>query len=406
MIAAMSVRTNLAPGRPLAAILSALLVASGACGSCDSVPPGAVTDCAQGALVPGRVQTDILFVVDDSGSMIREQTALGSAFRGFIDAMAAAPVGNDFHIGITTTSVDWPQCTASAGGVCTDWSLRTTYPAGPPYDGAPYPAGALVADAGRPRILEAGSATLVDDFVANVLVGTVGASKEQGLRALRLALGDRVADGTNAGFLRPGARLAVILVTDEDDCSEEGPPQIIYPLGRDACHSAAEQALLEPVQTYVDFLDGPVGGEKRQVLLAVVAGIDPATGQPAQPPCNPAGYPGYRYRVFADDFGTAAQVADVCQPDFTATFQAIAALLDPGQTMPLSGTPPDWRLLQVRLTHGDGTSQDCTVGLPGDPAAQATYGAPQGGRAATLTFQGACSLRPGDAVSIRLLCAG
>jgi hypothetical protein len=384
----------------------AALVALAGCGGCDDVPSGAVTDCTQGALVPGRVKTDILFVVDDSGSMAREQTELGTAFQGFIDALAAAPVGNDFRIGITNTSVDWPICrTYGAGGVCTAFDLQTSYPGGAPYNGAPYPAGALVAASGRPRILDAGSPTLVDDFVQNVRVGTGGSAKEQALRAMRLALSDRIADGSNAGFLRPGARLAVVIVGDEDDCSEDGPPQVIYAPGQDGCHSAAEQALLTPVQDYVDFLGGPVAGEVRPPLVAAVVGQEQTPPAPGIA-CNPGGYPGYRFFAFAGAFGASAQVADVCAPDFTGLFAAIATLLDPGQTMPLSGTPPDWRLLQVHVDRADRTSADCTVGLPGDPSAEVIYGAPLGAQPATLTFQGACVLKPGDAVQIHLLCAG
>ncbi|HEY7726287.1 MAG TPA: hypothetical protein VH880_13200 [Anaeromyxobacteraceae bacterium] len=386
------------------AALAALAALAG-CGGCDDVPPGAVTDCTQGALVPGRVQTDILFVVDDSGSMSREQTELGTAFQGFIDALAAAPVGNDFRIGVTSTSVDWPVCRTYAGAECTAYDLRTTYPAGAPYDGAPYPAGALVAAAGRPRILDAGSPTLVDDFVQNVRVGTGGAAKEQALRAMRLAFTDRIADGSNAGFLRPGARLAVIIVGDEDDCSEEGPPQVIYAPGQDACHSAAEQALLTPVQDYVDLLRGPVAGEVRPALVAAVVGQERSPPGPGIE-CNSGGYPGYRFFTFAGAFGAAGQVADVCAPDFAAVFAAIASLLDPGQTLPLGGTPPDWRLLQVSVVRADQTTAGCAVGLAGDPGAEAVYVPPQGGQPATLTFQGACLLAPGDVVQIRLLCAG
>ena len=41
------------------------------------------------------------------------------------------------------------------------------------------------------------------------------------LYAAELALVDRVADGTNAGFRRDDALLAIVILTDEDDCSRE-----------------------------------------------------------------------------------------------------------------------------------------------------------------------------------------
>jgi hypothetical protein len=375
------------------------------CGGCDSVPPEALTHCEEAVLIPAKVQTDILFVVDDSGSMAAEQTRLGTAFSDFITQLSAAPVQNDYQIGVTTTSVDWPICDAmlDASGSCPGgFTLRTTYG-----NGDPYAAGALAAAAGHPAILAAGSPTLVPDFIANVQVGISGSSKEQGLRAMRLALSDRIADGKNAGLLRPGARLAVIIVTDEDDCSDPAsPPRVIWDPARDRCHSDADEALLAPVQDFVSFLSGPVGGQVRPVTVAVVGGVDPTTKEPVLPACNPNGYQAKRYKQLVDAFGTSAFIDDVCQPDFTPTLASIAALLDPGQTMPLTGAPPDWRLLQVGLTRAGGARVACQVGLPGSPGAEVVYQAPQAGLPPSLTFQGTCRLQPGDAVDVRIICAG
>jgi len=337
--------------------------------------------------------------------MAAEQSRLATAFADFIAQLSASPVQNDFQIGVTTTAVDLPICDAyDGGGACTTWHLQTAYTSPPAKAGTPYAAGSLVAAAGHPAILRAGSPTLVADFVANVQVGTTGPSKEQALRAMQQAL-----DGRNPGFLRPGARLAVILVGDEDDCSDSATaPGVIYPTFQDACHSAADQARLPPVQTYVDLLRGPLGGEVRSVHLGILAGLDSATGQPVQPSCNRDGYPGYRFRLLADAFGADAVVADVCQPDFSTTLAAIATALDPGQTVPLAGAPADWRLLQVGLTRADGSQASCRVGAPGTPAAdaQAIYQAPQGGGPPRITFQGTCLLRPGDSIQIRVVCAG
>lgn len=395
------------PGRGAASLALAALLALAGCGGCDTVPKDALTSCQQASIVPATVETDILFVVDDSGSMAAEQARLATAFTGFINLLSTTAIQNDFQIGVTTTSVDWPICDTmlDASGDCPgSFTLWTTYGTG----GPPYAAGALVAASGHPAILRSGSPTLVADFTANVAVGTSGSSKEQGLRAMRLALERRVQDGANAGFLRPGARLAVILVSDEDDCSDLAtPPALIWDPARDRCHSDADQALLSPVQGFVDFLGGPIGGQARQVTVAVMAAVDPVTKEPVQPACNPIGYQAKRYKQFVDAFGTAGLIDDVCQADFTLAFDRIAQRLDPGQTMPLSGAPPDWRLLQVEVVRA-GAVVPCRVGLPGADAqtAEAIYEAPQAGRPASLTFQGACHLEPGDAVRIQVICAG
>jgi hypothetical protein len=389
--------------RTLAALAGLALLGGTGCGGCDQLPAQALTSCDMGTIVPAKVQTDILFVVDDSGSMAAEQARLGTAFNTFITQLSSSPVVNDFQVAVTTTSVDWPICDVYDGtGACTAWHMQTATSAG-----TPYAAGALVAAPGHPAILQAGSATLVADFLANVAVGTSGSSKEQGLRAMRLALSDRVASGVNAGFLRPGARLAVVIVSDEDDCSDSGTaPAIIYPPRQDACHSAAQQALQPAVQEFVDFLRGPLAGQGRDLMVGIIAGVDPVTKLPEIPACNPAGYMATRYKAFADAFGSRAYVDDVCRPDFTPTLQAIAALLDPGQTLPLSGAPSDWRLLQVGLTRAGGSTVACPVGDAAAPGVEAVYQPPQAGRPASLTFSGACALQPGDAVQIRVVCAG
>lgn len=372
-----------------------------AAAGCGSPPAGAVTSCQVTTVLPAPVETDILFVVDDSGSMAAEQQNLATSFDAFITRLAASPVKNEFQIGVTTTSVDWPFTAQNAAG----YTVQTTY------DGVkPYPKGALVAAAGHPRLLLASSPTLVQDFKANVNVGTNGAGKEQGLRAALLAVTDRIGDGANAGFLRPGARLAVIVVSDEDDCSDPAtPPAIIYvPNGPDRCHSDAEQALLPPVASYVTALRGPLAGQARDVLVAVIAAVDPLTKQPAPPACNPNGYQAKRYRAFVDAFGQQGLIDDVCQADFSATLRAIAGLIDPGQTIELAETPADPKLLTVSVAHAAGGTTSCPL-LPAGSGASATgvvYVAPQPGHAAKLVFQGGCTLAQGDQVHVQVLCAG
>ncbi|MFL5270750.1 MAG: hypothetical protein ACJ79E_01600, partial [Anaeromyxobacteraceae bacterium] len=359
------------------------------------------------------------------GSMEVEQQKLGltTSFNAFITRLATSPARSDFQIGVTTTSVDWPIFDAGTSGPITVFGRN-------PNDAAatPYPAGALVAvDPTTPgkilydaatqrftgtRILDASSPTLVADFNANAKVGTDGAGKEQGFRAAKLALTDRIADGTNAGFLRPGARLAIVIVTDEDDCSDPAtPPAVVY--GRvgggiqERCHSDADQALLPKVSDYLDFLGTPLAGEVRPVVVAVIAGVD-AQKRPVTPSCNNAGYKAVRYKAFVDGLGAQALIDDVCLPDFSPTLESIAGLI--AQNVTLSQAPADVRLLQVAVVRRDGTTTPCTVATSGGDAAAAdvVYSAPQAGRAPALQFQaqGRCVLQQGDEVRLQILCAG
>ncbi len=91
------------PRSRVPALLAAALALAGA--ACDDVPGDALENCSASQVVPGAVATDILFVIDDSGSMSEEQATLQAGLSAFITALDASPIANDFQIGVTTTSV-------------------------------------------------------------------------------------------------------------------------------------------------------------------------------------------------------------------------------------------------------------------------------------------------------------
>jgi hypothetical protein len=409
--------------------------------ACDTVPPDAVQDCQVGAVLPEAVQTDILFVIDDSLSMDAEQANLRDNLGAFIDALVASPVANDFRIGVTTTAVEGFGATATTG---------QSHPVNgsDPASGVPYPDGALVAIAqdgagngligdfvydlaaypasrgwGGARILDRGDgspttlAALARDFKANVLVGTFGSGKEQPFRAARLALSERLLDA-NAGFLRPGARLAVFFVTDEDDCSDSVDPRVS---SNTLCHDVtvkdAVPPFLDPVDDLAAFLLGPIDGELRDVVVGAIAGFDPTTLAPScgEPQCDginttcgTAFDKGDRFSALAQTMGgTRMKLGSICDSSFATTLQAFAETLTPA-SLPLSGAPADWRMLVVTLTRAGGAQVGCTVaqeGTAGAGAADAVYSPPRFGRSAQLTFQNACQLALGDRIGVQLVCA-
>ncbi len=379
----------------------AALVAIG----CGQVPPNAVTACQHLAIAEDR--TDILFVVDDSGSMFDKQQNLAQNFGAFIDRLAASPARNLFQIGVTTTSVN----RYDLGKFSTTFAPTGACPS-PPASGQPYPRGALVSVSGPdvaeerlqsitapPRILEAGSSSLTADFTSNVAVGVCGSGREQGLEAARLALSDPTLSGANAGFVRPGARLVLVIVSDDDDCSDpentgtsEEPPDCTQ----------------YPVQGYLDFFAQPIGGETKDLFVGAIVAVDPTTLAPSA--CTEADgaqaeHPAYRYKAFVDAFGSRGLVDSVCNADFEKTLVAIASRIS--QEVPLAGAPADPRLLAVGVVHADGTRQACTVLEQGQPGtADVVYVPPTGNRPPTLVFGGACGLQAGDQLDVRLLCVG
>ncbi|WP_242360012.1 hypothetical protein [Anaeromyxobacter sp. SG17] len=401
---------------------SLLAVGALALAACEQVPSQAVTRCESTQVVPAAVKTDILFVIDDSISMDEEQTNLRDNLNAFITALVAAPVANEFQIGITSTSVEDYGATATSG---------QAYTSGPA-TGKPFPDGALIAiQQSSPgvavpgdilwksgtgfegtRILTASSPSLVDDFKANVRVGTYGTFKEQPFRAARLALSDRIADGTNAGFLRSGARLAVVFVSDEDDCSDTAAPFAVDDVD---CHNPGFKASsLDSIGDVVTFLRDPIDGERREVVVASIVGVDPASGEPscatcANDVCGTALDGGLRFTELASALGSVrTRTGSICDASFKSILEDIAGLLV-AQSVPLQGTPADWRMLAVGVDRAGLETIPCTVALDGTAEAAtagAVYTPPLSGRPATVTFQNACRLQQGDRVQLQLICAG
>jgi hypothetical protein len=408
--------------RTTTAMLYAALAVLPGC-ACDTIPASAVQDCKAAQVLPDKVQTDILFVIDDSGSMSDNQANLAANLGAFIDTLAASPVQNEFRIGVTNTSVQGYLATQLryAGG--------TPYPLGSVvaiaqtaggagisgnliYDLAAYP---QTSGWGGDRILDAGMPTLQQDFKANALVGTQGSGREQPFRAARLALTSRLADA-NAGFLRPGARLAIFFVTDEDDCSGDPNPAVA---GDTQCHTLSiknDPALMDTVSGFAGFLLGPIGGELRDVAVGAIAGFDPVTLQPscgsatcADKSCATAAEQADRFDQLLTALGDARmRVGSICDASFRNTLLRFAEQLTPS-ALPLQGTPADWRMLAVKLTKAAGGVVACTVALdatPQAPAADAIYTPPGFGRPAQLTFQNACQLGLGDRIDVSIVCAG
>lgn len=151
---------------------------------------------------------DILFVIDNSRSMLAEQDSLAVNFVRIAETLENIEGGPpNVHIGVVSTDL------GAGGHVCgagDDGRLQST----PRVPGCDAPTDRYISNIGGVTNY-AGS--LSDAFSCIARLGRDGCGFEQPLEAMRRAL-----DGSNpenAGFLRDGAILAVIFITDEDDCS-------------------------------------------------------------------------------------------------------------------------------------------------------------------------------------------
>ncbi len=197
---------------------------------------------------------DIVFVVDNSGSMSEEQTNLGTNFPMFATVLsnyhttAGDPV--DFRIGLTTTgrTIDY---TVNLGG--TSLPQHEDGDNGAFRDGCSSPG----------RYLESTDPAMASTLACRAAVGTNGPGIEMPMLMGKYALSERAGD-TNTGFVRSDALLAMVMITDEDDQSTTQNHFVV-----DATTGNAPTDWNPSDQ--VAFLDG-LKGDRSRWSAAVIAG--------------------------------------------------------------------------------------------------------------------------------------
>jgi hypothetical protein len=204
----------------------ALAFALGAAGCTLDPSAVAVADTYFQGPIP---EVDVVFVVDDSNSMGALQSALAAGAPAFFADLVAANV--DYRIGVVTTDLEDPDRR-----------------------------GRLVAP-----VIEAGVGNGAAAFAAAVQPGIEGSQLERGLGAAWAAVTPPLATHENEGLRRENARLAVVIVSDEDDCSDDGALSSSDP---SACATFAGE--LVPVQEYAARLRSQVSSPEMVAVHALV----------------------------------------------------------------------------------------------------------------------------------------
>ena len=169
-----------------------------------------------------RRAVDILFVVDNSGSMGGEQGTLARSFRSFVDVLEAQEVGANYRIGVTTSAGDGALqsvgCRSRLPDFVFEWQFGVIDER---QRGCLDNCGIDGLVLAEPWVEKSSGTTnlppgvdLADALQCVGPPGINGPGFEAPLEAMRAALLD-----TGSGFLRDDALLAVIFVTDEADCS-------------------------------------------------------------------------------------------------------------------------------------------------------------------------------------------
>lgn len=264
---------------------------------------------------------DVLFVIDNSGSMSEEQSNLIRNFQAFINAANAW--GSDYQIGVVTTDLEADN-------------------------------GRLISAGNNARFVTPSNS---HEFVQNANVGTNGSADEKGLACAQAALSmpntagsgpvdrltacsndsecvapDRCWDGycggRNRGFIRDDAALEVVIVSDEEDSSAGD------------------------VNFYVNFFKSIKGfyNENLFHFHAIIGDIPSGCSSP-----DGNADPGHRYAQVAAE--TGGIVASICSPDFASALESIGDVAFGLRTQFFLSRLADPATLQVRVNGQLCTSQ-------------------------------------------------
>lgn len=318
------------------------------------------------------VKLDLLFMIDDSPSMSEEQANLARNFPRLIDALKKLPAGfPDLHLGVVSS--DMGAGAATLAGACGN-SLGDR--------GVLQVRGGCGLDPSKGRYLisqNGGTQNNFDGDIADVFaclaeLGTSGCGFEHQLQSVRMALSGFVAD--NSGFLRSDAHLAVVYITDEDDCSApanttlfedfsdhsqdsslrcslaghicngKAPPAQVFSTPLANCSAAPDGGgKLIPVSTFINEMKqlhtqsvsvSVIGGWPADAPSANYAiGYDSSSSYPdlltSLPICQSANGKAVvelRMKQFVDAFGAAGQIVSICQDDFSNAMAQIGDLIN------------------------------------------------------------------------------
>ena len=332
-------------------------------------------------------KVDILFVIDDSPSMADKQKNLKANFPNFINVLNTIQGGlPDVHIGVVTSDLgtsgadgmNAPAIPGSVGGCSSTGKNGALQTFGAPQLGSSkYIADAPPTTMGGVRQTNY-TGSLTDAFTAIASAGAAGCGFEQHIEAAKRAL--QSSNTANAGFLRPDAFLAIIIVADEDDCSMQhstlltsdtsqlgplqsfrctrygitcdtggGTPDAMNQVGpKGMCHSNESGQYLTKIGDYVTFFKGLKPDDPSKVIVAAIAGVTTPVETELRAPSGsstaiPAlahsctyvdsanmtevGDPAIRMKELVDSFPNRGTFSTICQQDLSGGLTLIAQLL-------------------------------------------------------------------------------
>ena len=414
----------------------------------EELPSSVIREKRVSVTISAATEVDILFVMDNSRSMVGEQRAIAQSFSSFVGVLDEKFGEGKYRIAVITTGmesdpgclpcpVDQPNvysCTNETGenGRFQDRLGKNN----------------SIDDTAPDYVFEADeSCRVMDSTNVNrcfynvaeekgvILVGVNGCGYEKGLAPMKAALSDSLLDNWNKDFLRPNATLAVVVISDEEDCGEVGDiTESMQGISGWACYYAAKGIApngdfsdpevgllyqLTPVREYYDFLVDLKGGRESMVKFVAIVGIeDPANPSATEITydgtdvnsrintvcetpdctggCNPGdticvdycrARPGTRYVALAELFGLGdggnGFVSTLCLDDFSDTMVEIGNFVSCPREFKLSEEILDPGLANI-LINGESVPRYSCSGSTKDNIMECT------GRADTSCTAGDC----------------
>jgi hypothetical protein len=179
-------------------------------------------------------KVDILWVIDNSGSMESSQQNVTNNLNAFIQDFSSK--GLDFKMAVTSTDAYRTQFTGNQN--CSRFRNGILNSSCNTISGRTY---------SSYRIIDQLTPNLINNFMINASLtdtnnSIYGSGDERAFQSIRAALNQPL----NTGFIRQDSFLSVIIVSDEEDFSHDGST-----IREDYNYSG-----LHTVQSYVDYLDG------------------------------------------------------------------------------------------------------------------------------------------------------
>ena len=295
---------------------------------------------------------DVLWVIDNSGSMCEEQASIRDNAELLIQELANA--GIDFRFAVITTDMDdinesgrfQNTAKSETDSMC---SVTVDINACPDVASGDDPTPRVISstDARYQTNGDLDTSLLARDFGCNTSVGVQGTGFEMGLDAAREALSPELLSSANAGFLREDAYLGIVFLTDENDCSRWYDFALT---NGNACEW--NRHLLTPPSEYVDFFKALKGGEDKIISTGIIApdsGVRYEFDEMLAPSCTHyqmndmgnevlddegmpvvagVGYSSYRYQEFIEAFPRDnSLIESICQPSLETSIINIGQLM-------------------------------------------------------------------------------